>query len=160
MPRGAGILRGYGAPQFRVTAGLTYEAPIHTPKPKAELPPIVRKTIVLRGVNFHTARHDLTPAARRTLSENVAMLQDEPALKVRIEGHTDHRGSVEYNQALSERRAESVRAFFIANGIQAGRLQVWAFGETQPEVPNTSAHNMWLNRRVVVQILEYPSAKP
>lgn len=118
--------------------------------------PIVRKTIVLRGVNFQTARHDLTAEAKRTLSENLEMLRTEPNLAILIEGHTDNRGRDLYNEALSQRRATTVQQYFIKQGISASRTRVEAYGEARPEVPNTTPENMARNRRVVIQILEYP----
>jgi OOP family OmpA-OmpF porin len=82
----------------------------------------------------------------RTLG--VKVLEANPDLRVRVDGHTDARGSDAYNQQLSERRAAAVRKFFIDEGIEPGRLESRGFGESQPAAPNDSAENMRLNRRV------------
>jgi len=78
----------------------------------------------------------------------VAILEANPDLRVRIDGHTDSRGSDAHNQALSERRAEAVRKFFIENGIDPSRLESRGFGESQPAAPNDTPENLRLNRRV------------
>ena len=82
----------------------------------------------------------------RTLG--VAVLKANPDLRVRVDGHTDARGSDAYNQSLSERRAAAVRQFFIEEGIEPGRLESRGFGESQPAAPNDTAENLRLNRRV------------
>jgi OOP family OmpA-OmpF porin len=104
---------------------------------------------VVQGLHFDTNSAEIKPADKELLkSRGVAILQANPDLRVRIDGHTDSRGSDAYNQALSERRANAVRQFFIENGIDGSRLQSRGFGESQPEVPNDTPENMLKNRRV------------
>jgi outer membrane protein OmpA-like peptidoglycan-associated protein len=78
----------------------------------------------------------------------VAIAKANPDLRVRVDGHTDSRGSDAYNQSLSERRAAAVRQVFIDHGIDAGRLEARGFGESRPAAPNDTPENMRLNRRV------------
>lgn len=87
-------------------------------------------------VFFDFNRHDLRPRARRflvTVAERIAA--DSPAA-VRIEGHTDSVGSSGFNQGLSERRAEAVRAFLVDAGLDGVEFTVKGFGEKRPIAPN------------------------
>lgn len=153
---GLGVIRGYSAPMVRAFAGLQYEfggdrAPV------AEEPEefIVRKTIDLEGVHFKTGGHDITHNAQMILSRNLQILHEEPDLQIMIEGHTDDRGNDDFNQRLSERRADSVKSYFVRQGIAANRLHAIGHGESQPIAPNDTEANMAKNRRVVITILEY-----
>lgn len=89
-----------------------------------------------------------------TLAEDIDVLKANPDVRVRIDGHTDSDGSAAYNQGLSERRAASVRDYFVSQGIDAGRLEIKGFGETDPIVPNDSRENKRRNRRVVLTIID------
>ena len=102
-----------------------------------------------RDVYFETNSAEIDESSKELLRTlGVAVLKANPDLRVRVDGHTDARGSDAYNQQLSERRAAAVRSFFIAEGIEAGRLESRGFGESQPAAPNDTAENMRLNRRV------------
>jgi OOP family OmpA-OmpF porin len=102
-----------------------------------------------RDVYFETNSAEIDESSKELLRTlGVAVIKANPDLRVRVDGHTDARGTDAYNQALSERRAAAVRSFFIAEGIEPGRLESGGFGESQPAAPNDSAENMRLNRRV------------
>ncbi|MDT8449970.1 MAG: OmpA family protein [Wenzhouxiangellaceae bacterium] len=73
---------------------------------------------------------------------------------VEVAGHTDSIGTDEYNQDLSERRAQSVADYLHSQGIARERMQVRGYGESRPAVPNTSSENRQQNRRVVISVLE------
>ena len=104
---------------------------------------------VVADLHFATDSAEIAPADQELLkSRGVAILEANPDLRVRIDGHTDSRGSDAHNQALSERRAEAVRKFFIENGIDPSRLESRGFGESQPAAPNDTPENLRLNRRV------------
>jgi OOP family OmpA-OmpF porin len=104
---------------------------------------------VIQGLHFDTNSAEIAASDKELLkSRGVAILQANPDLRVRIDGHTDSRGSDAYNQALSERRANAVRKFFIDNGIDGSRLQTRGFGETEPAAPNDTPENLLKNRRV------------
>ena len=80
-------------------------------------------------------------------------LRDNPGVRVAIDGHTDSRGSDSYNQGLSLRRADAVRAAFDTMGVTRARFAVQGFGEAQPVASNASAQGMRQNRRVEVTLL-------
>jgi outer membrane protein OmpA-like peptidoglycan-associated protein len=99
--------------------------------------------------NFNSA--ELTHGAQAML-DRIAVALREPsnrALDYRIEGHTDAKGSIAYNQILSQRRAESVRSYLITMGIPEERLIAVGFGKTRP-LPNPPAESPYasINRRV------------
>jgi OOP family OmpA-OmpF porin len=123
----------------------TDECP-NTPK---GVKPDARGCWVAEHLLFETDSAAIEAAYReRLLSNGVPILEKNPDLRVRIDGHTDSRGEVAHNQKLSERRAEAVRSFFVENGISASRLEARGFGETQPAGPNDTPENLQLNRRV------------
>ena len=104
---------------------------------------------VIANLHFDTDSSKIHPDDRELLrTRGVAILEANPDLRVRIDGHTDSRGSEAHNQALSERRAAAVRDYFVEQGIDPSRLETRGFGKLSPAVPNDSAANMALNRRV------------
>lgn len=90
---------------------------------------------------------DLTEAARSLLLAKVPVLQAQPTAHVRITGHTDDRGSSEYNLALGLRRAAEAKAFLVNNGIDAGRLSITSMGAEQPAVQGDNEEAWSRNRR-------------
>lgn len=104
---------------------------IEEEEPEEEAP------IVLRGVNFELDSAVLTVNAERHLDEVAAKLRANENAEVLIEGHTDSIGEAAYNLDLSQRRAESVKAYLTRRGIDASRLQARGYGETRPVAPNT-----------------------
>jgi len=102
----------------------------------------------LEGVNFAYDSSALTPAANAKLNEAVEMLKANPNMRVRIEGHTDSRGSDEYNMSLSQRRAESVVNYLTSNGIASNRLSSVGRGESAPVATNDTDAGRAQNRRV------------
>ena len=104
---------------------------------------------VAQDLHFDTNSSEIAKDSQELLKERaLPVFKANPDLRVRIDGHTDSRGSDAYNQALSERRADAVRKFLVDHGVDAKRLETRGYGESQPEVPNTSPDNMRLNRRV------------
>jgi peptidoglycan-associated lipoprotein len=83
-------------------------------------------------VLFETDAVDLAPDAQNTLQRQAQWMQQHPAALAIVEGHADERGTREYNLGLGERRAESVRAYLIALGVDAARLQTISYGKEQP----------------------------
>ena len=99
-------------------------------------------------VLFDYDESTITAAAERILRQKIPIMQSNPSLRLRLEGHADERGSTEYNLALGSRRAESVRDFLSGFGIAAGRFTTTSFGEERPAV-NRSDEVAWAqNRRV------------
>ena len=96
-------------------------------------------SIDLKGVNFDFDKANLRPDAVAILSEASQILTRYPDLKVEVAGHTDSKGSDEYNQKLSERRATAVYNYLTSNGVAASRLQgPVGYGESRPIAPNTN----------------------
>lgn len=100
-------------------------------------------------VLFDTDSFQLSPQARQILSGQAAFLQQYGNYRVTIEGHADERGTREYNLALGERRASSVRAFLVSQGIPANRLNTISYGKERPEVAGSSEQAWATNRRGV-----------
>jgi len=108
--------------------------------------------LTLGDVLFTTGRSDLMTGATVHLDKLVAFLNRYPDREVMIEGYTDSVGSQDYNQGLSERRAESVRHYLTGQGIDSGRLTASGKGESNPVAGNDSATGRQQNRRVEVII--------
>ena len=102
----------------------------------------------LSDVLFDTAQATLKPGAREKLARVSGILVAHPDLKLEIEGHTDSVGSDAYNQALSERRAESVRAYLVSQRISPQNITTVGFGESRPVATNATAAGRQQNRRV------------
>lgn len=107
-------------------------APIAASRP-VKKEPVVLKSIVLEDSHFDFDKSELKPEGMAALRENIQLLKDNPKANVRIEGHTSLRGTPEYNQRLSERRATAVRDFLVAEGgIAQARVTTIGYGETRP----------------------------
>lgn len=89
----------------------------------------------------------LTPEALDALNAHIALLHRNTAA-VRLEGHTDERGTREYNLALGERRANAVRDYVVANGISSLRIETVSYGEERPVAYGAGDSNWTQNRRV------------
>jgi OmpA-OmpF porin, OOP family len=99
-------------------------------------------------IEFDVDRASLRPSARPAVDEIVKLMQQNAALKVSIEGHTDDTGTAARNQPLSLARAETVRAELIAAGIAPARMKTAGFGSTKPLAKGTSEDDRARNRRV------------
>ncbi|MEP0202786.1 MAG: peptidoglycan-associated lipoprotein Pal [Halioglobus sp.] len=89
----------------------------------------------------------LTAEAQRALDAHIALLQGTEKT-VRLEGHTDERGTRDYNMALGERRANSVRDYMVVNGVASYRIETVSYGEEQPIAYGSGETNWVQNRRV------------
>jgi outer membrane protein OmpA-like peptidoglycan-associated protein len=114
--------------------------------------------VTLGDVLFMTGRADLQPGIVGNLGRLVAFLNKYPERTVAIEGYTDSVGSEDYNQSLSERRADSVKSYLTAQGIGSTRLSASGKGESDPVAANDSASGRQQNRRVEVVISNPPAA--
>lgn len=149
---GGALVRGHGAAQVRGLTGLSYRFGVKSNKVAHE-PRLVR-TIVLYDVHFLTDKFTLTEQGRAVLHKNIANLQANPNLTLQIEGHADARGTDQYNQRLSENRANSVFKYFVSAGLSPVRMSTVGYGESRPRAPNDSAINLAKNRRVEIHIME------
>jgi len=103
-------------------------------------------------VFFGFDRYDLTPEARQTLEQQAAWLKQYPSIDVVIEGHTDERGTREYNLALGERRANSAMNYLAALGISPSRITTISYGKERPAVPGSNEQAWAQNRRAVTVV--------
>lgn len=112
---------------------------------------VARKSAELRTelavlVHFDAARAQLLPDDRAALDRKVAILKANPAVRLRITGATDDRGSDKYNLALGDRRAAAVRKYLIAQGIDVSRLDVASSGEGSP-IDTGKDESAWAQNR-------------
>lgn len=115
----------------------------------------VGEGIVVRfdeAVLFSTASSTLSGNATTSLNKLVTILNKYPDTNLEIAGHTDSRGTHEYNQGLSERRAQAVSGYLINRGISSRRITTRGYGETQPIASNDTEAGRADNRRVEFQI--------
>ena len=111
-----------------------------------EIDPGVRK--LEQPVRFETNSTVIKRTSYGTLDKMVKALKEHPEYSLRVIGHADSRGTDEYNQALSERRAGSVKRYFTGKQVDPARVVTEGRGESEPAAPNTSAAGMSQNRRV------------
>jgi OmpA-OmpF porin, OOP family len=109
--------------------------------------------LTVSDVFFEFDRADLKPGAMQELAQVASFVRDHPDRDVVIEGHTDSFGTDAYNADLSQRRAQSVRAFLIAQGVDPSRLVARGFGESFPIASNTDESGRQQNRRVEMLVL-------
>jgi outer membrane protein OmpA-like peptidoglycan-associated protein len=110
------------------------------------------KQIVFEDVHFDFDRYSLRPEATRALDEAIKTLQDNPTLRIEIEGHTCNIGTAEYNLALGERRATAVREYLVGRGVGADRLRTVSYGEERPKHDNSREETRRLNRRAALVV--------
>lgn len=94
----------------------------------------------------------LRSASRDALREMADVFQKYPDTSIRVEGHTDSRGSASYNQRLSERRADAVARYLEGTGVRNSRIDAVGYGKSQPRASNDTANGRQLNRRVEIRI--------
>ncbi|MGF6486721.1 OmpA family protein [Pseudomonas frederiksbergensis] len=115
--------------------------------------PPVSEVITLNGnVLFAYNQSELMPEARSELDSLVAKLQNADVASIKVIGHTDSQGSDAYNQKLSERRASSVAAYLLSQGVAPNKLTSEGRGESQPVADNDTEEGRAQNRRVELHI--------
>lgn len=126
------------------------------------LEPVFRvgQTFELENIYYDFDKHNIRPDAAAILDELVRTLGDNPTLKIELSSHTDSRGSNAYNEALSQRRAQSAVDYLVARGIARDRMVAKGYGETRlvnrcaDGVPCTREEHQ-ANRRTEVTVLAY-----
>jgi OmpA-OmpF porin, OOP family len=101
-------------------------------------------------INFDTGKADIKPESEATVAQIVGLLQENPDLKVSIEGHTDNVGTPASNKTLSEARAKSVMAAVVKGGVDASRLSAVGWGQEKPVADNRTEDGRAKNRRVEI----------
>jgi peptidoglycan-associated lipoprotein len=125
----------------------------YLPEPEPLRMEAQHEVLELRTVHFAFDSAELDPSAQQTLEQNLQWLRRNPGVQLQIEGHTDERGTNEYNMLLGERRARSVKAYLVARGIPESNLHVISYGEERPLDPGRTEEAYAKNRRA--QFLVY-----
>ncbi len=109
---------------------------------------------LLAMVHFDFDKQNIKKIYVPVLDQHVAYLKEHPELPVIVEGHTDYMGTDEYNQKLSERRADAVRRYLVEKGIVSSRIQVMGYSEYQPIADNKTSDGRALNRRAELDVID------
>ncbi|CAA7627849.1 Outer membrane lipoprotein omp16 (Peptidoglycan-associated lipoprotein) [Candidatus Terasakiella magnetica] len=133
---------------------VVYGAPPPTPRPLESTSGSTRDFIEKAGdrVFFDFDKATLRADAKATLAKQAAWLKYYPNYSMTIEGHADERGTREYNLALGERRANSVKEFLSANGVASSRIKTVSYGKERP-VALGSNEAAWVQNRRAVTVL-------
>ncbi len=107
---------------------------------------------IKQQVKYQTGKFKVLPASYKLLNQVVQVLNDYPKMKVRIEGHTDNVGGETFNLRLSQKRAESVKAYLVSKGIADDRLEAAGYGLTRPIASNRTEKGRAQNRRTEFHI--------
>jgi outer membrane protein OmpA-like peptidoglycan-associated protein len=110
----------------------------------------------INDVLFDFDKYTLKPGAREKMAKVSGILLAYPGLKIQVEGHTDSIGTDDYNQRLSEQRAESVRGYLVAQGVPAASVSAMGFGKENPVASNDTAAGRQQNRRVEMVVSGEP----
>ncbi len=138
-------LEGWDIPLDPLTEGIAF------------VEPTAEDALILRTIYFDFDRSEIKPEGRAVLDEIAAWMFDRPVTRLKIEGHCDERGTKEYNLALGERRALSVRNHLIGLGVAPHRLHTVSYGEEAP-VCRESTEECWAQNRRAEFLVDYGAA--
>lgn len=113
----------------------------------------VGSTLVLHDIYFQFDRSVILQQSYKELTRLLELMQDNPKLRIEIGGHTDDKGSVEYNRKLSESRAKAVADYLTSKGIDPKRLSYRGYGKSKPIEDNSTEEGRSKNRRVEIKVL-------
>ena len=108
---------------------------------------------LLKDIHFDFDKYDIRRADEEILKENAVFLKKNPKMKIQIEGHCDERGTVEYNLALGERRANNTKKFLVSLGIPSDRISAISYGKERPFDKGHHEEAWARNRRAHVVVL-------
>ena len=103
-------------------------------------------------IYFETDKHNINSASAFTLESQANWLKSTPGFQIIIEGHCDERGTREYNLALGERRANSVKEFLVSLGVEPGRVTTISYGKERPSAEGSTSESWAENRRAVTVV--------
>jgi type IX secretion system PorP/SprF family membrane protein len=112
----------------------------------------VGASIVVEDLLFKTGKTDLDERSYRILDQLVDFMNQNPTVKIELQGHTDSDGSSSSNQKLSEGRAQAAVDYLVNKGIDRSRMTAKGYGESEPRATNSTAEGKALNRRVELKI--------
>lgn len=113
----------------------------------------VFETKLLKDIHFDFDRYDIRREDETVLKENAGFLKNNPRIKVQIEGHCDERGTVEYNLALGERRANNTKKYLVFLGIPSDRISTISYGKERPFDKGHDEQAWAKNRRAHIVVL-------
>ncbi len=113
----------------------------------------ILESTLLKDVYFDFDKYDIRSADAEVLKGNAALLKKNASVKVQIEGHCDERGTIEYNLALGERRANSTKKYLVSLGISPDRISIISYGKERPLDPGHNEQAWAKNRRAHTIIL-------
>jgi len=129
-------------------------------KPQPEQPkPMVREEsseatpLAFESIHFDYDKSDLTAAARDMLAHHASLLRNNSSVKILIEGHCDERGTIEYNLALGDRRAEAIVRYLSSLGVDRARLSTISYGKERPLELGHNESAWYKNRRAEFKIV-------
>lgn len=108
---------------------------------------------LLKDIHFDFDKYDVRPVDEAVLKENAVFLKNNPKMKIQIEGHCDERGTVEYNLALGERRANNTKKYLVFLGIPSDRISAISFGKERPLDKGHHEEAWARNRRAHIVVL-------
>lgn len=128
------------------------QQPKEQPKPAAKSTVVIDETkpFTLGSTTFKTGAVALTDNAKKNLDELAAYLKENPNTKITVAGHTDSTGGVAVNNAISEKRANAVKAYLASQGISADRIKTIGYGSKKPVATNATAEGREKNRRIEI----------
>jgi outer membrane protein OmpA-like peptidoglycan-associated protein len=113
----------------------------------------IGEKVVMKNIFYEVDRYDLKPESKVELNKLATLLKNNATLQIEIGGHTDNTGKAEYNQKLSENRAQAVAGYLIQNGIAASRITTKGYGNTQPLTDNATEEGRAQNRRTEFKVI-------
>jgi len=145
---GRRITDGINGPDYRIVATVGYSWQPKPPPPPAPPPPPTppqekvvvteEQIITLEPIYFDFDKSTIKPVSYPILDQVVKVMNERPTMRVRVEGHTDSKGTEAYNQKLSQRRSEAVVKYLIGKGIDPSRLEAIGYGKSRPVAPNSN----------------------
>ncbi|MCD6097517.1 peptidoglycan-associated lipoprotein Pal [bacterium] len=124
------------------------EEPVVEPEPEPEPEP----ELVLPTVYFHFDKYDITDSSRVALAAAAEQLIAHQDVNIIVEGHCDERGTEQYNLALGQKRAQSVKDFLVSYGIDPTRIDLISYGEERPADPRHNEEAWAKNRRAELKV--------
>lgn len=129
-PKTAGVASNQGCPEIKEETKKVFER-------------------ALTGIQFETGKAKILRSSNGILNNVASIMKENPTYQLDINGHTDDQGDDEQNRLLSQARAEAVKNYLIAKGIDTNRMEAKGYGEDQPKTTNDTAAGRAINRRVV-----------
>ncbi len=132
---------------------LTENQPTETPNIESAISKIEENKFRLNNISFKVGEANLTEESTEQMNVLLKKLQENAAMKIRLEGHTDNVGDPEKNKRLSIERAYNMREYLISKGIAGNRILIKGYGDTKPIADNSTEEGRKQNRRVEFVIL-------